>query len=511
MTKTIILFFIIAFNSSTAQVTQEWVAKFKDTVYSEPKSIATDNLGNSYISGLYRSQTTGVTQFLTLKYNSSGILQWKKLHKESLSPTNTVVKNAFDHSGNIYVMGFSEPGVKVSDIILIKYNMYGDSIWVRRYIGRSLPRDMVIDKYSNIYITAVSQVTGANYLTIKYNSSGNLMWNRIYNFGDMPASIALDSMQNVLVTGNGVGVGSNYNYITVKYDNEGNLKWARNHFSSRDAEGKSIACNLIGDIFVTGYVTDFLGNSDYATLKYDSTGNLLWNREFNREVSKEPLRLLIDSSNNCFVIGSSSILKYNSGGNLLWLDTSTFYPGRHCMLDNTGNLYITKPLSENTLSYLNTRKYGNNGNKLWEKNYGGSVNFSYEPFGLALDHNNNVFVTGIKIGFSSDTLLTLKYSQITGIFNQNKLVEKNFKLFQNYPNPFNPSTIINYELRIRNFVKIVIYNITGKKIITLIDKIQNAGNYIIEFSGNNLTTGIYFYSMFIDNKLVETKKMSFIK
>jgi hypothetical protein len=90
-----------------------------------------------------------------------------------------------------------------------------------------------------------------------------------------------------------------------------------------------------------------------------------------------------------------------------------------------------------------------------------------------------------------------------------------FKLFQNYPNPFNPKTNIKYQItnnkeQIIN-VKLIIYDITGKEIIKLVDKEQRAGIYEVSFDGSKYSSGIYFYSLFINNKLIETKRMVFLK
>jgi photosystem II stability/assembly factor-like uncharacterized protein len=86
-----------------------------------------------------------------------------------------------------------------------------------------------------------------------------------------------------------------------------------------------------------------------------------------------------------------------------------------------------------------------------------------------------------------------------------------FKLFQNYPNPFNPLTTIRFKVETSADIKINIYDIQGKVINTLINKKFNAGEYRIKFNGNNISSGIYFYSLFIDNILIETKKMILIK
>ncbi|MBK9334268.1 MAG: T9SS type A sorting domain-containing protein [Ignavibacteria bacterium] len=86
-----------------------------------------------------------------------------------------------------------------------------------------------------------------------------------------------------------------------------------------------------------------------------------------------------------------------------------------------------------------------------------------------------------------------------------------FKLYQNYPNPFNPNTIINYEIDVPEFISIKIYNIKGEEIASLVNERKNAGSYSAEFDGSDLASGIYFYSLTIDGKPVDTKRMILLK
>lgn len=90
------------------------------------------------------------------------------------------------------------------------------------------------------------------------------------------------------------------------------------------------------------------------------------------------------------------------------------------------------------------------------------------------------------------------------------IVPEDFKLFQNYPNPFNPSTVINYEISTAAFVTLTVFDILGNKIKDLVNKKQNAGNYEIEFSPENLSSGVYYYRLTAGN-YSETKKMTFLK
>jgi hypothetical protein len=88
---------------------------------------------------------------------------------------------------------------------------------------------------------------------------------------------------------------------------------------------------------------------------------------------------------------------------------------------------------------------------------------------------------------------------------------KDFKLYQNYPNPFNPKTHIIYELSVTSFVILSVFDVTGKKAVDLVNQKQSAGSYEVTFDGTAYSSGIYFYSLFIDNKLMETKRMILLK
>ena len=87
---------------------------------------------------------------------------------------------------------------------------------------------------------------------------------------------------------------------------------------------------------------------------------------------------------------------------------------------------------------------------------------------------------------------------------------KQYILFQNYPNPFNPSTNIRYQIPKAGLVTISIYNIIGQKIKTLLKKFQGKGSYSIIFNASNLTSGIYFYKINV-NQFTDVKKLILIK
>ncbi|MBE2257152.1 MAG: YHYH protein [Ignavibacteria bacterium] len=86
----------------------------------------------------------------------------------------------------------------------------------------------------------------------------------------------------------------------------------------------------------------------------------------------------------------------------------------------------------------------------------------------------------------------------------------NFNLHQNYPNPFNPETTIKFEINSSSIIKLIVYDISGKMISTLIDQNLNPGEYTAKFSGNNLSSGVYFYKLIAGDQEI-TKRMLLVK
>jgi photosystem II stability/assembly factor-like uncharacterized protein len=89
-----------------------------------------------------------------------------------------------------------------------------------------------------------------------------------------------------------------------------------------------------------------------------------------------------------------------------------------------------------------------------------------------------------------------------------------FNLSQNYPNPFNPVTKIDYEIPSNSKVSIVLYDMSGKEVKSLVNSEQSAGYYTIQLNAGNLSSGIYFYRLIAGsngNNVMFTKKLSVIK
>ncbi len=159
-----------------------------------------------------------------------------------------------------------------------------------------------------------------------------------------------------------------------------------------------------------------------------------------------------------------------------------------------------------------------NGTKVWENDYpadvgtevNNTVNFDI-PDGVVKE--NCELIAFVQNDDSKEVLVANKVNlgnKPNAISQNGDQIPHTFGLKQNYPNPFNPSTTIQYDLAKTSDVELNIYDISGKKIMTLVHGVQNAGTYRYELNGAHLASGVYFYTLKAGN-FSATKKMILLK
>ena len=98
-----------------------------------------------------------------------------------------------------------------------------------------------------------------------------------------------------------------------------------------------------------------------------------------------------------------------------------------------------------------------------------------------------------------------------GIKNNYSEIPDKIYLYQNYPNPFNSVSSIKYQVSRGAEIRIIVFDISGREITTLMNEKKSPGKYEVRFNGEGLSSGIYFYSLFADGERVGTKRMVLIK
>ena len=300
---------------------QQWVQRYVGTAvhYDRPCAIAVDGAGNIYVSG-YSMDTATYYDYATIKYNSSGVQQWVRRYNGPLNGDDEASAIAVDSLGNVYVTGYSDGKNTGYDYATIKYNSSGVQQWVQRYNGlgndADYPTSIAIDGLANVYVTGYSDVGSYHmeYTTIKYNPSGIQQWVASYNgpgsTSNLANSIAIDVSGNVYVTGTSVLTATTPSYFaTVKYNSSGVQQWSAtyNGPGNYENEATSIAVDGSENVYVTGYSYGVGTASDYATIKYNSSGVQQWVQRYNGPVNSydEACSIAVDSLGNVYVTGFS--------------------------------------------------------------------------------------------------------------------------------------------------------------------------------------------------------------
>jgi gliding motility-associated-like protein len=293
--------------------------------------------------------------------------------------------------------------------------------WATFYGGTAAdgPQSVATDNAGNVFVTGYTnssnfpvQTAGTFFqgtntggwisFILKFNNAGNLLW-ATYYAGCQGSSIACDGSGNVFVTGSaaatnfpvqnagtffqGVLAGTTDAFI-LKFDNAGNRLWATYYGGSGSGydEATSIACDVSGNVFVTGHTpssgfpvqtagTFFQGanaggNYDVFILKFDNVGNRLWATYYGGSGEDNGNTIACDGSGNVFITG---------------LTTSTNFP-----VQNAGTFFQGASAGSTDAFIL---KFDNAGNRLWATYYGGSG--ADNGYSIACDGSSNMFITGI--------------------------------------------------------------------------------------------------------------------
>ena len=431
---------------ASAQIYQEWVARYRGPAGSESvaRAMVLDAATNIIVTG------GSYGEYATVKYDSNGNEIWEARYHGPGLGDNFARAVAVDGARNSYVTGWSYGSSNNFDYATVKYDPNGNQLWVARYNSpentNDFARVIAVDKAGNVYVTGTSaaqmepfdeQGENGSYTTIKYDANGIQLWVARYagendnGFRDSQAyAIAVDSAGNVYVTGYSTGSGSFDDFCTIKYDPNGNQLWVARYDGSAHGldEAYSLALDSAGNVYVTGGSN---GDSsyDYATVKYDTNGNQLWVARYNgpADYIDEANAIAVDRAGNVYVTGNSAgtsqtdddmaTIKYDANGNELWVAR---YGGTlsdkafAIALDDISNVYVAGYSDAGFFIGFDyaTVKYDANGTKLWAARYNGlGTGSSHDvPVAIAVDTLGNAYVTGLSEGGSNNSVYaTIKY------------------------------------------------------------------------------------------------------
>ncbi|MBS1492681.1 MAG: SBBP repeat-containing protein [Bacteroidetes bacterium] len=368
-TLLVTILFVLSSVYSFSQSSQQWITKFNGTgnSFDASNKSKVDRFGNIYVSG-YSNGPNGNIDFCLLKYNSSGTLLWSRTYDGPNHLTDDSYAMTIDDAGNIFLGGRSDSNL-ASGMLTIKYSSSGELLWMVDFGGL-----LITDSNGNLYICGESVDSQNNYHQSlrKYSSSGTLVWENINSTERAYAlDITLDQSGNIILTGE-LARDENADIGTWKYNSTGNLLWERSYQFAPKAvyRGVFVKSDAIGNIYVAGESNSSgLSENDFVTLKYNLSGEQQWAAIYHGAASwRESVRgLIIDAERNIYITGESG-------------DDFT------------------------------TMKYNNNGEQQWCAIYNGEANDRDEVYGIAVDAASNVYVTGWSSAPDNMDCVTIKYN-----------------------------------------------------------------------------------------------------
>lgn len=435
--------FIISPVSCLAQI---WVRRYNGPGGDDDvaRDVAIDGSGNIYVTG-YSYGSSKDVDYTTIKYDSSGNTIWVKRYNGPSNGDDWAHAIAVDKNGNVYVTGNSMGLNTDYDYATVKYNSVGDMIWVKRYDGseNDLDRinDIAVDRGGNVYVTGscLNSGTGFDYVTIKYSPTGGIIWVRKYNGSgngsDAAHSIAIDDSGNVYVTGESEGSFTGTDYATIKYNSFGKVIWVRRYNGVDDSidVAEDITVDDKGNVYVTGYSYSPGKDWDYATIKYDPSGNIKWARRYNGPGNyiDAAQAIAVDKNGYIYVTGVSfglntdrdfATIKYDSTGDIVWIRRYNG-PGNDIdvanaiSVDENGGIYVTgESYGLNTGRDFATIKYTQSGDVVWVKRYNGPGNGDDEAQAISIDKRGYIYVVGSSVGLDGfSDFTTIKYSTLDSV------------------------------------------------------------------------------------------------
>ena len=124
-----------------------------------------------------------------------------------------------------------------------------------------------------------------------------------------------------------------------------------------------------------------------------------------------------------------------------------------------------------------------------------------------LNKDNDTIKMQMEWGWMQLDYLAVPASIVTSVKNIASNIPTAFSLQQNYPNPFNPSTTIKYSLPNPEHVKLIVFDVLGRQVATIVDEKQNAGIFEVTLNGTSLTSGVYFYRLQAGNSVAVKKAL----
>ncbi len=325
-----------------------------------------------------------------------------------------------DNAGNVYITGDTNISLQPkSDAFIAKYNWSGGLLWnvTYDYLGNEdVGYDVAVDSAGNCYLTGYTSdgsIGGVSHdaLLIKYLPNGQLdtQIHRGDVYNDTGYGIEVDDNDSIYITGKRGTLSDGNDLFIEKFNSSLAWQWYGEINGSQDEEGRRIAIDTNGEVFVAGKTESWgNGQEDLMLAKWNSSGSLQWNATWGSSNLDRGRDLVIQGS-SVFVGGDTWWYSATSGtdfaivemdkttGTTLgweaWRGSSGDF-GWGLTRDNASNFYLTGSSWNTSESNYNAviSKYNSTLDRQWNITFG---NPAYESGRyIAIDNHGNLYLTG---------------------------------------------------------------------------------------------------------------------
>jgi hypothetical protein len=370
---------------------------------------------------------------------------------------------------------------------IVRTNEFGDTLWTREHNVDEhfdILRAVVVTDNGEFICVGAAGYIGPNsdsgdVLIMRLDTNGDIIWQRRYG-SDLPDEanciIAFGGERYYIGGWNGKSDEDPYSRAYVlAITGGGDTLWARSYWNDQYAVALDIKMDNQYDLILSGSVrSERYGEADIFLLKLDTLGNELWQRRYGGEYTQ-----------NGWKVGVSP-----NGGYVVFADQGP---------------------TETEVAHMFILRTNEDGDSLWTASYG--------------DENSIWVFDGIIHEDGSYAICGYHFSDLpvsSGIFVVNTGPEPQaigehipplpmgIGLLSAYPNPFNPMTTISFNLPVTSEVSLVVYNLTGQVVQTLVNDRVSAGSHNVTFDGARLSSGMYFYTLNA-GAFSESRKMMLLK
>ncbi len=312
-------------------VTLDWVRQLGTSADDYSTGVSADGLGNVYISGTTGGSlggpNAGRNDAFVSKYDGAGTLEWTRQFGSNREDVSVGV--ATDALGNVYISGNTRgsldgPNAGDYDAFVVKYDAAGTLQWTRQLGSSALDfsSGVSVDGLGNVYISGATfgSLGGPNAgsndaFVAKYDANGTLEWTRQLGTSetDSSSAVSADGLGFVYISGVTFGslggpIGGPVDAFVAKYDADGTLEWTRQLGTSASDKSNSVSADGLGNVYISGSTGGSLdgpnaGIEDAFVARYDAAGTLQWSQQLGTSLVDVSDVVSADGLGNLYISG----------------------------------------------------------------------------------------------------------------------------------------------------------------------------------------------------------------